>query len=380
VTLRRDSERNLVSVAARRAPRGLNRLARDLGVDVNASRRRPVGERLPLRSLGLLAGAGISTTMGSYGESRYVIEQRWRRSATTVTAADVNAGAAAFRSLGALIVPDGSDPTAGLDAQGQQNLRDWVAAGGVLVGLRRAHNAIRSAGLTSTTVKPVPKTYLVLGSHFRVDVDHASPVALGRPDEDFEFNNSDPLLNPSTTGVNVLTYPTDDRFWFNGYTEQADLLKGTAALTDEPFGSGHVVLFAYDPVFRAYEESGEHLLANALLYPAGGPALRTLRRDTVDGRSRAARPDLRRAEAQTPERSLGGDGHPIRLAVPAAQQAAALAVVRRYAEPAAVERSGGAVVIVLANPEGLHADEHPFARDLVQALRKEGVRLRSAVL
>ena len=212
-----------------------------------------------------------------------MIEQRWGRSATTVTAADVNAGAAAFRSLGALIVPDGSNPTGGLDAQGQQNLRDWVAAGGVLVGLRRAHNVARSAGLTSTTVKPVPDGYLVLGSHFRVDVDHASPVALGRPREDFQFNNGDPLLNPSTTGVNVLTYPSDDRFWFNGYTEQADLLKGTAALTDEPYGAGHVVLFAYDPVFRAYEESGEHLLANALLYPTGGPALRTLREETVDG-------------------------------------------------------------------------------------------------
>ena len=33
-------------------------------------------------------------------------------------------------------MPDGTNPTGGLDAQGQQNLRDWVAAGGVLVGLR----------------------------------------------------------------------------------------------------------------------------------------------------------------------------------------------------------------------------------------------------
>ena len=160
----------------------------------------------------------------------------------------------------------------------------------------------RSAGLTSTTVKPQPPGYLVLGSHFRVDVDHASPVALGRPREDFQFNNGDPLLNPSTTGVNVLTYPSDGRFWFNGYTQQADALKGTAALTDEPFGSGHVVLFSYDPVFRAYEESGEHLLANALLYPSGGPALTTLRARPSTARRRrrsrscaARRPRRRRA-------------------------------------------------------------------------------------
>ena len=141
-----------------------------------------------------------------------------------------------------------------------------------------------------------------------------------------------------------------------------------------------MVLFAYNPVFRAYEESGEHLLANALLYPTGGPALRTLRGETVDGSSRAAQPRIRRAEAQAPARDLGGVWRAIRLTVGEAQADAALAVVRRYAEPAAVERSGGAVTIVLANPEGLQADEHPFARNLLRALRAKGVELRSAVL
>ncbi len=250
----------------------------------------------------------------------------------------------------------------------------------MLVGLRRGHNVTRPAGLTSTTVQAPPDGYQVLGSHFRVDVDHASPVGLGRPGEDFEFNNDDPLLTPSATGVNVLTYPSDDRFWFNGYTQGADALKGTAALTDEPFGRGHVVLFANDPLFRAYEESGEHLFANAILYPTRGPGLTTLRAKTVDGASPAARPEIRRAEAQVPPRDLGGSWRPIRLTVPEAQAGAALAIVRRYAEPARVEHANGAAVIVLANPEGLHADEHPFARELVQAVRAEGVRLLSAAL
>jgi Zinc carboxypeptidase len=379
-SLRRDAARNVVSFAAHDAPAGLETLARGLGVDVTASRRSPAGDPVPLRSLGVFAGAGISTTSGSYGEARYVIEQRWGRAAASITAADVNAGTDAFRSRGVLIVPDGGNPTGGLDAAGQQNLRDWVAAGGVLVGLRRAHNVARSAGLTSTTVKAPPDGYLVLGSHFRVDVDQASPVGLGRPDEDFEFNNDDPLLTPSATGVNVLTYPSDDRFWFNGYTEGADALKGTAALTDEPFGSGHVVLFANDPLFRAYEESGEHLFANALLYPTHGPALTKLRAKTVDGASPAARPGIRRAEAQAPAPDLGGSWRPIRLTVPEAQAGAALAIVRRYAEPARVEHARGAATIVVANPQGLQADQHPFARDLVQALRTEGVRLQSAAL
>jgi len=31
-------------------------------------------------------------------------------------------------------------------------------------------------------------------------------------------------------------------------------------------------------------------------------------------------------------------------------------------------------------PDGLHADEHPFARDLLRAPRGQGVRLRAVVL
>ena len=311
VTLRRDVERNVVSLSARSAPRSLDRLATELGIDVRQVP--PAGKRRAAcrcaRSA-LFAGTGISTTAGSYGETKYVIEQRWQRSAATLTAADVNTNSAAFTGLEALIVPDGTNATGGLDAAGQQNLRNWVAAGGVLVGLRRAHRIDPHRGPHLDDGEGAAPGYLVLGSHFRVDVDDASPVALGRPREDFQFNNDDPLLNPSTTGVNVLTYPSDGRFWFNGYTERRGLLKGTTALTDEPYGDGHVVLFANNPLFRAYEESGEHLVANAVLSPAsGGPAA------VAPG----ARAEQRRAQAQDPPRDLGGDWRPIRLSVQRAQ-------------------------------------------------------------
>ncbi len=134
-----------------------------------------------------------------------------------------------------------------------------------------------------------------------------------------------------------------------------------------------MVLFAYNPVFRAYEESGEHLLANALLYPSGRAgaedAARRDRRRRLPGgaaaSSAARRPRRRRATSAARGARSG-------CRVPAAQEAAALAVVRRYAEPAAVQRSGGAAVIVLANPEGLQADEHPYARDAAAGPAERG--------
>ncbi|MEK8104838.1 hypothetical protein NKG94_05855 [Micromonospora sp. M12] len=219
--------------------------------------------------MGLFQGTGISTTSGSYGEARYVLGKRWGLDLTPVTTADINDNTEAFTGRTVLLVPDGSSPTGGLTAAGRANLRDWIARGHTYVGLRNEGTRVaRAAGLTSTTEKTKPADYLVIGSHLRVDVDSDSPVALGRPAEDFEFNNGDPILNPSTTGTNVLTYPTGDTFWANGYTVGADTLKGTAAVVDEPTGAGRAVLFAFNPLFRAYNENGLHLVANALLYPS----------------------------------------------------------------------------------------------------------------
>jgi hypothetical protein len=67
---------------------------------------------------------------------------------------------------------------------------------------------------------------------------------------------SSPILNPSTTGSNVQTYPTGARFWHNDFTENETALEGTATVVDEPVGSGHAVLFSYNALFRAYGTHG----------------------------------------------------------------------------------------------------------------------------
>ena len=276
------------------------------------------------------------------------------------------------------MVPDGSSATGGLTPPGQANLRDWVAAGGSSSGCGEGTRVARAAGLTSTTEKTKPPDYPVIGSHFRVDVDHGSPVALGparaRTSSSTTTTRSStrppPASTCSPTRATTASGPTATR-------EHADALKGTAALVDEPTGAGRAVLFAFNPLFRAYNESGLHLVANALLYPAGGPALRTLRERTVDARRRA------RARGAAPgagaAADLGGGWRPIRLRSPGRRSRGARGR-RPLHRAGGVERADGAAVIVIANPEGLQADEHPFARDLLRALRSEGVGLRSAVL
>ena len=45
-----------------------------------------------------------------------------------------------------------------------------------------------------------------------------------------------------------------------------------------------------------------------------------------------------------------------------------------------VDNAGNIFLIEIANPEGLASDEHPYARELLQALHDAGVQIRAAVL
>ncbi len=366
----RDLAGGAVGMPARALTGELDRAARRLGVTLQARRSAAAGTPLVRPDVGLFAGAGVSTTSGSHGEARYVLGRRWGLDLTPVTTADINDNTPAFTGRTVLLVPDGSSPTGGLTAAGQANLRAWVAAGNTYLGLRNEGTRMaRAAGLTSTTERPKPTGYTVIGSHLRVDVDGDSPVALGRPAEDFGFNNDDPILGPSSTGTNVLRYPTGDTFWANGYTVGADALRGTVALVEEPTGAGRAVLFAFNPLFRAYNESGLHLVANALLHPGGGGAARATGVDPA--RAAAAATDV-------PE-NLGGEWRPFTVEVAAADRARTEAVVRLFTDAARVSVAAGSAYLVIPNPDGRQVDEHPFLGDLVRALRAERIPLRSVV-
>ncbi|MEO3816729.1 M14 family zinc carboxypeptidase [Plantactinospora sp. B24E8] len=374
VELRRDQRTGVVTLPTTALTGARDRLAESLGVTLTAGRSRPTGTVLRRPDVGLFAGTGISTTSGSHGEARYVLGERWGLDLTPVSTADINDNTPAFTGRDVLLVPDGSNPTGGLTATGQANLRAWVAAGGTYLGLRNQGTRMaRAAGLTSTVEVPKPTGYQVIGSHLRVDVDRRSPVGLGRPAEDFEFNNGDSILSPSSTGTNVLTYPADQRFWLNGYTVHADVLRGTAALVDEPTGAGRAVLFAFNPLFRAYNESGLHLVANALLAPTGATVA------SPDARSTAPTVDPARAAAAaapTPE-NLGGEWRPITIQVSSTELNRTRSVVARYTGDVRVAEVDGSAYLTIPNPDGLTADEHPFLRDLVRDLRGAAIPLRS---
>ncbi len=87
--------------------------------------------------------------------------------------------------------------------------------------------------------------------------------------------DTDQFLTPTRRGANVVTFPADGPvlrlagFAWPDNTER--LLRGTAAVIEEPLGDGHVILSAEGPSYRLLWRTSTRLWLNGVLY---APAMR----------------------------------------------------------------------------------------------------------
>jgi len=196
-----------------------------------------------------------------------------------------------------LFIPDGS---AGrmrreLGDDGIQKLKAWVGSGGVLIGFGGAGElaAMKEVGLSSvvlvgadTAAKPdstvkgdVPlvrsptapsrdKPEYVPGAIFRATLDRSHWLTVGfEQDELPVFLEGQSFWKPSRAGANPVAF-VKDSLTLAGFTwpDNTDrLLKGTVWAVVETQGSGGVVLFAEDPLYRAFWRGTARLVSNAML-------------------------------------------------------------------------------------------------------------------
>ena len=155
----------------------------------------------------------------------------------------------------------------------------------------------------------------------------------------------------------------DSGDWFiSGFADGAEELEGTAAVVDEPIGSGRATVFSAAELPRVHDRLPEH------------PSQRDPRRRRAAARAAAAGARAaREARARQRRQAREADSTSIRLSVRPASAERAAAVLSRVGAAYDVQRSKGRVAFVIANPRGLTADEHPFAARLPQALEKAGV-------
>ena len=312
-------------------------------------------------TIAVLQTSNSSASIESAGWIRYLLEEVWGVGSVDVTGGEIAEGA--LDTVDVLIATTG-DPTVAsqrLKKAGKANLRAWVAGGGEFIGWRGGAELAARLGLTTAVLKSPHSD--VPGSLIRVAVDPTSPLGAGVGPFDWVYYEYD-LVMHTRAGTAPVTYPaagTED-FFVSGYAAGADELGGTAAVVDDPYGDGRVVLFTTDPNYRAFTQGTQELLWNALFGADPSPAA-----------ARTPRPALV-STARDAARAIPRWVSPIRVSVRPSDARVVGQLVRSYGATYRVERSTGRVSFVLRNARGLEADEHPWATLLAMDLRAVGVR------
>jgi hypothetical protein len=256
----------------------------------------------------LLGGDGVNQT--AFGATWHYLEAELGQRVTPITARGL--GRVDMGAYNVLIIPDGN-PTRIADGLGEANLRkvaQWVRDGGALITTGESSLIGSRRGLELSTVKalgdddkksdgkdgrdttvssftsPVPplvspeatagKTPEQLpGAIFRATLDRTHWLTYGYDrDELAVFLDGNTFFTPSTKGDNPVAF-TRKELTLSGFTWPGNtdrLLKGTVWTAVETVGKGHMILFAADPLFRAFWRGPAKLFTNAILFGPGREA------------------------------------------------------------------------------------------------------------
>ena len=219
-------------------------------------------------NIAIFEDSNSTSNYESAGWLRWLFTERWNLPSTTVSPSEVAAGALEDQNVDVLVVPNMYVPTINqkLGKEGKRALVDWVNAGGRYVGYRGGAELATRYGISTAQLQQ-PNT-VIPGSLIRVELDPSSPLADGVGDFAWVMYDGDRILNP-VGGTAPVTYPAfgSPDFAVSGLPTGADRLGSTAAVVDEPMGSGRTIVFSVDPNYRAWTEGTQQILWNAILGP-----------------------------------------------------------------------------------------------------------------
>ena len=222
------------------------------------------------------------------GWTRWVIENnsQYRRPCTQyISITDTEIKSKKTNELKSIIFPDqspnqilngypkGSMPdeyTGGVGADGVENLRKFVEAGGTLVFLNDSSDfAIEQFNLPVKDVtKNLPrKDFYIPGSILRISLDTTNPIAKGMPKESIAWFEDSPAfeITDMTNAKIIAKYPDNPNdILLSGYILGAEKIAGKAALVEFTIGKGKVILFGFRPQYRGQSLATFPLLFNAI--------------------------------------------------------------------------------------------------------------------
>jgi hypothetical protein len=159
--------------------------------------------------------------------------------------------------------------TGGVGEKGAEALKTFAAKGGVMVCLNDASEyALRHLGVTvRDSLSGVSnREFYAPGSLLNVKAEQHW-LTLGMPREFAVWFESSPAFDIPAAGREraVVSYP-DSKVLASGWLLGEKHLHGKAAVVDVPVGSGHIVLFAMRPQYRAQSYLTFKMFFNSLIY------------------------------------------------------------------------------------------------------------------
>jgi hypothetical protein len=250
------------------------------------------------------AGDGVGQT--SYGSLWYFMERELQYPFVPVALSAVGR-MGNLDDYNVLIVPGGSAGAVRdqLGTAGVERLKAWVRGGGAVIAWGGSALFLSAKGVELSTVKrlgeppaedekkepkgdslpaaptlspPLPSPSAdtsavegIPGAIFRASLDRTHWLTYGyERDELAVMVSGSTLFTPSRTGANPVAFVGDSlRLSGFAWPNTERLLKGTVWAAAESQGSGHVVLLADDPLFRAFWRGTARLVTNAMLFGTG---------------------------------------------------------------------------------------------------------------
>ncbi len=229
---------------------------------------------MPVPRVAVLAGPG--TRALSVGEIWWHFEAEWGISPTLLDAENLPS----LEDWDVIVLPDG------VRSRVAAQCEDFVQQGGTLMAIGDALDAVSRWESTSLTrrdrpaaeeqVEAIPygerrrhwASSSVEGAIFSLQVDDTHPIAYLEGERAFALKQGTAQWAPLERGHNVAVYASDDPIsGFVGHTATTGLAQ-QLAIGVERVGSGQIVYFVDNPLFRGFWEEGKAYFDRAILFSA----------------------------------------------------------------------------------------------------------------
>ncbi|MGJ8732165.1 MAG: M14 family metallopeptidase [Cellulophaga sp.] len=244
------------------------------GIDLGSNEFDPIKKQ----QVGLLVGSGV--TYADAGEIWHLFDQRYNMKITKLDT-DYFSRIDLSRYT-ALIIP--SIYGSALDKSSVAKIKDWVKAGGTLIGYRNAAYWLNSNEFlkidfkrdSAIVAKNIPfdkrrdfrGAQVTGGAIFEAKLDRSHPINYGYKNDKLPlFRNTNIYITPDKNSYNNPIQYTNNPL-LSGYISKENLavLKNSVPFKTSGYGKGQVILFTDNTNFRAFWFGTNKLLMNAIYF------------------------------------------------------------------------------------------------------------------